>query len=186
MKVTKAVRSGTRVELPADVARPFEVYVNGVRQREGADFRIEDRALRFTRELRQEGKLGFWRWASIMFGAAGTYRQNDLVDVIYERGGQRAVASALPVEPLERRLATVAARSRSASSSVSCPGSSRHAQLPSGSPGVFIRPSLPRPSTSCAGIMQSAGREESASSISFHGSRSGKWPLSVSVSWVVV
>ena len=99
MKVTKSVRSGTRVELPTAVARPFEVYVNGVRQREGADFRIEDRSLRFTRELHQEGKLGFWRWASIMFGAAGTYRQNDVVDVIYEVGGQRAVASGLPVEP---------------------------------------------------------------------------------------
>ena len=99
MKVTKSVRSGTRVELPAGVARPFEVYVNGVRQREGVDFRVDEQALSFTRELRQEGKLGFWRWASIMFGAAGTYRQNDLVDVIYEYGGQRAVASALPVEP---------------------------------------------------------------------------------------
>jgi len=99
MKVTKSVRSGTRVELPVGVARPFEVYVNGVRQSEGSDFSVEDRALRFTRELRQEGKLGFWRWASILFGAAGTYRQNDVVDVIYERGGQRAVASALPVKP---------------------------------------------------------------------------------------
>ena len=72
--------------------------MNGVRQREGADFRVQDRALVFSRELRQEGKLGFWRWASILFGAAGTYRQNDVVDVIYGGGGQRAVASALPVE----------------------------------------------------------------------------------------
>ena len=99
MNVTQAVRSGTRVELPAAVARPFEVYVNGVRQREGADFRIEDRALVFARELRQEGRLGFWRWASILFGAAGTYRQNDVVDVIYAVNGQRTVASGLPVEP---------------------------------------------------------------------------------------
>ena len=98
MKVTKAVRSGTRVELPATVARPFEVYVNGVRQQEGGDFRVEQRALVFTRELRQEGKLGFWRWASILFGAAGTYRQNDVVDVAYELRGKRTVASALPVE----------------------------------------------------------------------------------------
>jgi len=97
MKVTKAVRSGTRVELPGAVARPFEVYVNGVLQREGMDFRVQDRSLAFTRELRQEGKLGFWRWASILFGAAGTYRQNDVVDVIYERDGQRAVESGLPV-----------------------------------------------------------------------------------------
>lgn len=97
MKVTKAVRKGTRVELPTAAARPFEVYVNGVLQREGADFRIQNRTLVFARELRQEGKLGFWRWASILFGAAGTYRQNDVVDVIYERGGQRAVESGLPV-----------------------------------------------------------------------------------------
>ena len=99
MNVTRPVRSGTRVELPGAVARPFEVYVNGVRQREGVDFRVEDRALVFARELRQEGKLGFWRWASILFGAAGTYRQNDVVDVVYEHGGQRTVASALPVGP---------------------------------------------------------------------------------------
>ncbi len=99
MNVTKALRSGTRVELPGSVGRPFEVYVNGVLQREGVDFRVEGDALVFSRELRQEGKLGFWRWASMTFGAAGTYRQNDVVDVTYERGGRRSVASALPVEP---------------------------------------------------------------------------------------
>ena len=97
MNVTKAVRSGTRVELPAGVARPFEVYVNGVLQHEGVDFRVQDGALAFTRELRQEGRLGFWRWASILFGAAGTYRQNDVVDVTYVRSGQRAIASGLSV-----------------------------------------------------------------------------------------
>ena len=98
--MTKAVRSGTRVELPAGVERPSEVYVNGVVQRDGADYRVEQGALVFTRELRQEGKLGFWRWTSIVFGVAGTYRQNDVVDVIYESaGGGRTVASNLPLEP---------------------------------------------------------------------------------------
>ena len=98
MNVTQAVRSGTRVELPAAVARPFEVYISGVLQREGVDFTVADDALVFTRELRQEGRLGFWRWTSIIFGAAGTYRQNDVVDVVYARNGQRAVASGLLVE----------------------------------------------------------------------------------------
>ncbi|MGZ8782782.1 MAG: hypothetical protein ACXWZB_04720 [Gaiellaceae bacterium] len=98
MKVTRAVRSGTRVELPGGVERPAEVYVNGVAQREGADYEVVAGALVFSRELRQEGKLGFWRWTSIVFGVAGTYRQNDVVDVIYEgAGGGRAVASNLPV-----------------------------------------------------------------------------------------
>ena len=99
MNVTRALRSGTRVELPGRSSGPFEVYVNGVAQREGVDFRVEADALVFSRELHQEGKLGFWRWASITFGVAGTYRRNDVVDVIYEVGGRRTVASALPVEP---------------------------------------------------------------------------------------
>jgi hypothetical protein len=97
MNVTKAVRSGTRVELPAAVTRPFEVYVSGIAQREGVDFRVVDDGLAFGRELRQEGRLGFWRWASIALGLAGTYRQNDVVDVIYQRNGRREVASGLPV-----------------------------------------------------------------------------------------
>jgi hypothetical protein len=88
------------VRLPADVVRPFEVYVNGVPQSEGIDFRLEGRTLVFARELKTEGKLGFWRWTSIFVGIAGTYRQNDSVDVVYERNGQRVVATKLPLEPI--------------------------------------------------------------------------------------
>lgn len=99
MNVTGAVHSGTRVRLPAAVQGPFEVYVNGVVQEQGRDFQVESRSLVFARELRQEGRLGFWRWTSIVFGAAGSYQQNDVVDVTYERDGRRAVASGLPVEP---------------------------------------------------------------------------------------
>jgi hypothetical protein len=97
MNVAEAVRSGTRVELPGGAVPPLEVYVNGVRQQERLDYRVEGGSLVFARELRQEGKLGFWRWTSILFGVAGTYRQNDVVDVIYDRGGRRTVASGLRV-----------------------------------------------------------------------------------------
>ena len=88
------------MRLPPDVARPFEVYVNGVPQAEGSDFHVEGRTLVFDRELKTEGKLGFWRWTSIFVGIAGTYRQNDSVDVVYQRGGRRVVATKLPLEPL--------------------------------------------------------------------------------------
>jgi hypothetical protein len=99
MNVTSSLRVGTRVRLPDSVDRPLDVYVNGVQQREGADFRVEAGTLVFTRELRQEGRLGFWRWTSMLFGVAGTYRQNDVVDVIYaSASGGRATASGLPVE----------------------------------------------------------------------------------------
>jgi hypothetical protein len=101
MKVAEPVRSRTRVELPEAVRRPFEVYVNGVAQVEGGDFRVQGRSLLFERELRHEGRLGFWRWASLLLGAAGTYRQNDVVDVVYESAGRRTVASGLPLVPAD-------------------------------------------------------------------------------------
>ena len=47
----------------------------------------------------REGRLGLLRWASMFFGVAGTYRKNDSVDVVYEAGGRRAVASGLPIIP---------------------------------------------------------------------------------------
>lgn len=100
MSVSGEALRRTRVRLPADLTRPFEVFVNGVHQQEGHDFEIEGRTLVFERELRTEGKLGFWRWLSMWVGVAGTYRQNDSVDVVYERGGQRVVATKLPLEPL--------------------------------------------------------------------------------------
>jgi hypothetical protein len=87
----------TRVQLPAGAVGPIEVYVNGIRQREGVDFVRSGRELVFHRLLAHEGRLGFWRWASILLGVAGTYRQNDSVDVVYEVGGRRTVESGLPI-----------------------------------------------------------------------------------------
>ena len=86
----------TRVELPPGVAGDFEVFLNGVRQVEGRDFRHEPGALVFDRPLAREGRLGFWRWLSLFLGVAGTYRQNDSVDVVYEANGRRIVATGLP------------------------------------------------------------------------------------------
>ena len=87
----------TRVKLPPGVADPYEVFVNGVPQKPGVDFRRLGDELVFDRPLAREGKLGFWRWTSIFFGVAGTYRQNDSVDVVYRVGDRRTVASGLPL-----------------------------------------------------------------------------------------
>jgi hypothetical protein len=85
------------VDLPADVTRPFEVYVNGVRQQEGDDFRVEGRSLVFDRSLEREGTLPAWKWLRMALGIAGSYGRNDSVDVVYARGGHRQVATGLPV-----------------------------------------------------------------------------------------
>ena len=91
------VSERTRVELPAGVGESVEVFVNGVLQQPGRDFRREGDELVFERLLAREGRLGFWRWLSMFLGVAGTYRQDDSVDVVYEVGGRRIVATALPL-----------------------------------------------------------------------------------------
>jgi len=81
------------VELPPEVSEPYEVFLNGVPQQAGRDFQIEGRMLVFERALAKEGRLGFWRWLSLFLGIAGTYRQNDSVDVVYDSAGRREVAT---------------------------------------------------------------------------------------------
>jgi len=95
------VSGGARVDLPAHVPDRFEVYVNGVRQARGVDYEVDGRSLVFPRTIAQEGRLGFWRWASMWLGIAGSYRKHETVDVVYETNGRRQVATGLEPRPLE-------------------------------------------------------------------------------------
>jgi hypothetical protein len=86
----------SRVQLPAGVGDSYEVYVNGVPQEIGRDYdRIGDELV-FRRTLELEGRLGPIRWLSMLLGVAGTYRKHEPVDVIYEEGGRRTVATLSP------------------------------------------------------------------------------------------
>lgn len=78
----------SRVTLPPGVPPAFQVFVNGVPQEEGRDFRREGDELLFPRALAREGRLGTWRWLSMLLGVAGTYRRNDTVDIVYSTGGR--------------------------------------------------------------------------------------------------
>jgi hypothetical protein len=99
--MSETIPGQTRVQLPGDVTRPFEVFVNGVQQREGADYVVRGGFLYFDRPMKEEGKLGLMRWTSIFLGIAGTYKQNDSVDIAYERDGKKVVAAKLPLMPAE-------------------------------------------------------------------------------------
>jgi hypothetical protein len=82
--------------LPPGVGDSYEVYVNGVLQQPGRDYdRLGDQLV-FRRQLAQEGRLGPIRWLSMLLGIAGTYRQHENVDVVYERNGRRTVATLSP------------------------------------------------------------------------------------------
>ena len=84
------------MRLPPGVQAPFDVYLNGVPQRPGVDYQQVGRELRFQRRLARDRVSG-WRWLVGAFGI-GTYRQDDSVDVRYERDGVSRVAT-LAIEP---------------------------------------------------------------------------------------
>jgi hypothetical protein len=87
-----------KVRLPPSVREPYSVFVNGVRQQEGTDYRVAGRVLLFDRPLTKEQRLGAWRWFLGAWGI-GTYRKNDQVDVAWEVDGAPRVAHALEIEP---------------------------------------------------------------------------------------
>jgi hypothetical protein len=86
-----------RVKLPPGVRPPYEVYVNGVPQELGRDFRVSSGELLFRRELVRE-KLGPRAWL-LGFWGIGTYKRNDEIDVRYEVDGRPLVAQNLEITP---------------------------------------------------------------------------------------
>jgi hypothetical protein len=91
------MQTRSRVKLPREIREPYEVYLNGVRQRLGDDYEVREGALVFQQDLRKDHISG-WRWLLGAWGV-GTYRQNDSVDVRYEApDGSPRVAEALEIE----------------------------------------------------------------------------------------
>ncbi len=87
----------SRVKLPPGVWTPFEVYVNGVPQELGSDYRVQGGELVFDRQLVQQ-KIGLRAWL-LGFWGIGTYERNDEVDIRYELEGRPMVAQGLRVSP---------------------------------------------------------------------------------------
>jgi hypothetical protein len=95
----EGVEVGSRVRLPRGAEPPYAVFVNGVDQREGPDYRIRGREIVFTRPIVKEGKVSGLRWLAMLLGLFGTYRKNEVVDVEFRRRGKVELASDLEVIP---------------------------------------------------------------------------------------
>ena len=91
-----------RVALPRRAQPPFRVFVNGVPQEEGTDYKIVGRELHFFRPLEKE-RIGLGRWTAMFLGLFGSYGRNDSVDVQYEVGGRTTVATGLDIVPPDAR-----------------------------------------------------------------------------------
>lgn len=88
--------AGRRLKLPAGAAAPYAVFVNGVEQREGADYEVRAGEIVFKREIVKE-KVGAGRWLAMYLGLFGTYRKNETVDLQFQREGRVELRSDLPV-----------------------------------------------------------------------------------------
>jgi hypothetical protein len=86
-----------RVPLP-EGAEEVRVFVNGVPQQEGRDYRVAGNELVFDRPLEKE-RLSRGKWAAIFFGLWGYYGKNDQVDVHYRKGGRHLVETGLEILP---------------------------------------------------------------------------------------
>jgi hypothetical protein len=88
--------AGRRVELPAGAEAPYTVFINGVEQREGVDYRVAAGEIVFSRDIVKE-KVGKGRWLAMYLGLFGTYRKNETVDLQFTRDGKVTLLSDLPV-----------------------------------------------------------------------------------------
>jgi hypothetical protein len=89
---------GRRVRLPRGAEPPIRVYVNGVEQQQGADYKLRPGEIVFNRQIIKE-KVGVGRWMAMYLGLFGTYRKHETIDVEYRLGGKAQLASDVEVLP---------------------------------------------------------------------------------------
>jgi hypothetical protein len=90
--------AGERVKIPAGAEPPFTVFINGIEQSEGGDYRIEGGEIVFTRPIVKE-KMTTSRWLAMYLGFFGTYRKDETVDLQFARNGKVELLSDLAVVP---------------------------------------------------------------------------------------
>ena len=90
--------AGRRVKLPAGAEAPYVVFINGVEQREEADYNVRAGEIVFSRPIVKE-KIGTGRWLAMYLGLFGTYRKNETVDVQFTRNGKIELVDNLSIQP---------------------------------------------------------------------------------------
>jgi hypothetical protein len=90
--------AGERVRIPNGAEPPLTVFINGVEQREGSDYEIEGREIRFAAPIVKE-EINTGRWLAMYLGLFGTYRKDEKVDLQFSKGGKVELRSDVPVIP---------------------------------------------------------------------------------------
>jgi hypothetical protein len=90
--------AGERIKIPAGAEAPYTVFINGVEQAEGADYRLEGNEVVFTRPIIKE-QMNTGRWLAMYLGLFGTYRKDEKVDLQFSRNGKVELVPDLPLVP---------------------------------------------------------------------------------------
>jgi hypothetical protein len=96
--MAETVEAGRRVRLPGGAERPIQVFINGLEQKEGADYAIHGREVVFSRPLVKE-RVSRGRWLAMALGLFGSYGRNETVDVHFRRAGATEVLSNAEILP---------------------------------------------------------------------------------------
>jgi hypothetical protein len=94
----ESIEAGRRVRLPPGAERPIQVFVNGLEQSEGSDYKIHGREIIFSRPLVKE-QVSRGRWLAMTLGLFGSYGRNETVDIHFRRAGKTQVVSDAEVLP---------------------------------------------------------------------------------------
>ena len=172
---------------PPTSSGPSRYSSTASRRRRARDFNIDGRTLVFDRELGPRASSASGAGSRCGSAIAGTYRQNDSVDVAYRRGGKPVVAAKLPLEPLDpsgvrRRARSARAWPRSSSELLDLRVSVNPAEQPSierlhglSSSACFARPV----SVSSTLTAPAVGRISRVRTTSPSSSRPSRWRVSV-------
>jgi hypothetical protein len=96
--MAETVEAGRRVRLPGGAERPIQVFINGLEQKEGADYSIHGREIVFSRPLVKE-RVSRGRWLAMALGLFGSYGKNETVDIHFRRAGATQVLSNAEILP---------------------------------------------------------------------------------------
>jgi hypothetical protein len=96
--MSESVEAGRRVRLPKGSERPIQVFVNGMVQKEGADYSVHGHEILFSRPLMKE-KVSGGRWLAMTLGLFGSYGKHETVDVHFRLAGKTQVISDAEILP---------------------------------------------------------------------------------------
>lgn len=92
---------GRRVALPRGAREPITVFINGVEQRRGQDYKISDGTIVFREPIYKEqlGDLNWFRKLGLALGVFGWYERNEEVDIQFHTSAGIKLRPHVPVLP---------------------------------------------------------------------------------------